>query len=186
MRHFRTKKQLKNAGRGVCHVCTMAELDLCVVRLYASSVADLFSTDVSTQLMCKVKRKIRSWRTFHACPLKKNTTNTKGGVDLAGMLRALCRSTEVKPGIKEFFWTISVAAVNKWLTYRRDLSANNANSGSYKDLLQFTLEISDSLLKVNKKSHDRKYLSSLMETTRRRLRRSLQAQPFDSTTLPIS
>ncbi|KRX80367.1 hypothetical protein T06_15233 [Trichinella sp. T6] len=124
----------------------------------------------------------QSWRTFHACPLKKNTCR----VDLAGMLRALCRSTEVKPGIKEFFWTISVAAVNKWLTYRRDLSANNANSGSYKDLLQFTLEISDSLLKVNKKSHDCKYLSSLMETTRRRLRRSLQAQPSDSTTLPIS
>ncbi|KRX42578.1 hypothetical protein T05_476 [Trichinella murrelli] len=116
----------------------------------------------------------QSWRTFHACPLKKNTCR----VDLAGMLRALCRSTEVKPGIKEFF------GPSVWL--RRDLSANNAKSGSYKDLLQFTLEISDSLLKVNKKSHDRKYLSSLMETTRRRLRRSLQAQPSDSTTLPIS
>ncbi|KRY11231.1 hypothetical protein T12_9438 [Trichinella patagoniensis] len=99
----------------------------------------LSSTDVSTQLMCKVKRKIRSWRTFHACPLKKNTTNTKGGVDLAGMLRALYRSTEVKPGIKEFF------GPSVWL--RRDLSANNANSGSYKNLLQFKLEISDSLLK---------------------------------------
>ncbi|KRZ91896.1 hypothetical protein T08_10975 [Trichinella sp. T8] len=131
----------------------------------------LSSTDVSTQLMCKAKR---SWRTFHACPLKKNTCR----VDLAGMLRALCRSTEVKPGIKEFF------GPSVWL--RRDLSANNANSGSCKDLLQFALEISDSLLKVNKKSHDRKYLSSLMETTRRRLRRSLQAQPSDSTTLPIS
>ncbi|KRZ52585.1 hypothetical protein T02_6538 [Trichinella nativa] len=116
----------------------------------------------------------QSWLTFHACPLKKNTCR----VDLAGMLRALCRSTEVKPGIKEFF------GPSVWL--RRDLSANNANSGSYKDLLQFTLEISDSLLKVNKKSHDHKYLSSLMETTRRRLRRSLQAQPSDSTTLPIS
>ncbi|KRY40313.1 hypothetical protein T01_12063 [Trichinella spiralis] len=82
---------------------------------------------------------IRSWRTFHACPLKKNTTNTKGGVDLACMLRALCRSTEVKPGIKEFF--------GPSVSLRRDLSANNAKSGSYKDLLQFTLEISDSLLK---------------------------------------
>ncbi|KRY33220.1 hypothetical protein T01_1678 [Trichinella spiralis] len=60
---------------------------------------------------------------------------------------------------KNIFWTIHVAVVNGWLQYKRDLKTSEAASGSQKDLMQFTLDVAETLTKVNKayprKSHGR-------------------------------
>ncbi|KRX42095.1 hypothetical protein T05_5129, partial [Trichinella murrelli] len=48
-------------------------------------------------------------------------------LDLPGMLEhSTDPITEVKPGIKIVFWTISVAVVKGWLTYRGDLSVSKS------------------------------------------------------------
>ncbi|KRX30969.1 PiggyBac transposable element-derived protein 3, partial [Trichinella sp. T6] len=91
---LKTEKELKKAGRGAFHVCTTAENNLCIVRWHDSAVVDLSSTYVCTQPLCKVKRWNKKDKTLDdvSCPaIVKEYNKYMGGVDLAGMLRALYR-----------------------------------------------------------------------------------------------
>ncbi|XP_003369714.1 hypothetical protein Tsp_05124 [Trichinella spiralis] len=70
---------------------------------------------------------------------------------------------------------LHVAVVNGWLQYKRDLKTSEAASGSQKDLMQFTLDVAETLTKVNKayprKSHGRMSQRANVKTSRRRARR---------------
>ncbi|KRZ47512.1 hypothetical protein T02_15959 [Trichinella nativa] len=97
-----------------------------------------------------------------SCPaIVKEYNKYMGGVDLAGMLRALYR--------------IDHRIVNGWLQYKRDLKASEAASSSQKDLMHFTLDVAEALTKVNKayerKSRGRVTSTANPEISRRRVRR---------------
>ncbi|KRZ52480.1 PiggyBac transposable element-derived protein 2, partial [Trichinella nativa] len=161
---LKTEKELKKAGRGAFHVCTTAENNLCIVRWHDSAVVDLSSTYVCTQLVCKVKRWSKKEKTLVdvSCPaIVKEYNKYMGGVDLAGMLQALYR--------------IDYRIVNGWLQYKRDLKTSEVASSSQKDLMHFTLDVAESLTKVNKayarKSRGRVSVTANTETSRRRVRR---------------
>ncbi|KRX13785.1 hypothetical protein T07_217 [Trichinella nelsoni] len=113
-----------------------------------------------------------------SCPaIVKEYNKYIGGVDLAGMLRALYRidHRSRKWYRRIFFWTIHVAVVNGWLQYKRDLKTSEVASGRPKDLMQFTLDVAEALTKVNKayprKSHGRMSQRANVKTSRRRVRR---------------
>ncbi|KRX23486.1 PiggyBac transposable element-derived protein 2 [Trichinella nelsoni] len=177
---LKTEKELKRAGRGAFHVCTTAENNLCIVRWHDSAVVDLSSTYVCTQPVCKVKRWNKKEKTLvdMSCPaIVKEYNKYIGGVDLAGMLRALYRidHRSRKWYRRIFFWTIHVAVVNGWLQYKRNLKTSEAASGSPKDLMQFTLDVAEALTKVNRayprKSRGSVSVTANTETSRRRVRR---------------
>ncbi|KRZ73835.1 PiggyBac transposable element-derived protein 2 [Trichinella papuae] len=177
---LKSEKDLKEAGRGAFHVCTTAENNLCVVRWHDSAVVDLSSTYVCTQPVSKVKRWNKKEKALVdvSCPaIVKEYNKYMGGVDLAGMLRALYRidHRSRKWYRRIFFWTIHVAVVNGWLKYKRDLRTSEAASSSQKDLMQFALDVAEALTKVNKayprKSRGRMSLTANVETSRRRVRR---------------
>ncbi|KRY50448.1 hypothetical protein T03_17424 [Trichinella britovi] len=73
------------------------------------------------------------------------------------------------------FFGHHVAVVNGWLQYKRDLKTSEAASGSQKDLMQFTLDVAETLTKVNKayarKSCGRVSVTANIETSRSRIRR---------------
>ncbi|KRZ75253.1 hypothetical protein T10_2640 [Trichinella papuae] len=128
-------------------------------------MVDLSSTYACTQPVSKVKRWNKKEKTLvdMSYPaIVKEYNKYMGGVDLAGMLRALYR--------------IEHRIVNGWLQYKRDLKTSEAASGSQKDLMQFTLDVSEALTKVNKaylrKSRGRMSLTTNVETSRRRQGRS--------------
>ncbi|KRX69229.1 PiggyBac transposable element-derived protein 3 [Trichinella sp. T6] len=91
---LKIEKELKRAAWGAFHVCTTAENNLCIVRWHDSAVVNLSTTYVCTQPVCKVKRWNKKQKTLVdlSCPaIVKEYNKYMGGVDLAGMLRALYR-----------------------------------------------------------------------------------------------
>ena len=79
----------------------------------------------------------------------KEYNNTMGGVDLFDMFQSLYRMDHKsqKWYMRIFYWILSSGVINGWLQYRKHCEALEITKKQQHTLVQFTLLVSNSLVK---------------------------------------
>ena len=144
---------MKKDGRGSYDVSTETTKGLSVVKWYDNKAVLLASTLVSAQPVDKCLRWSKAQKVYVEVDrpaVVKEYNTSMGGVDLSDMLMALYR-IDIRPRrwyLRMLYYFIDLSTVNAWLLYRRHVKQLGLRK--YKPLLDFRVEIADSLIKHGK------------------------------------
>lgn len=158
---LKSEKDLKKDGRGSFDYRTDASSQLHIVRWLDNKCVQLVSTYAGVKASKTVKRWDRKAKKHVdiSCPdMVSQYNESMGGVDLADMLIAIYR-TKIKTKrwyLKVLFHCVDIAKVNAWLLYRHHCVLRKVPKKQQQPLLDFSLEISASLIKCGKSGISRK------------------------------
>lgn len=152
---LKSEKELKRSGRGSFDLKTDLNSGLCVVRWFDNSAVQLSSTFVGAEPVQSSRRWDRRLGRYIEIPcpaIVKSYNEHMGGVDKFDMFAALYRIDHKsrKWYRRIFYWTLSLAAINGWLLYRRECGQLQVPERERLDLLDFVTRISNSLIKGEK------------------------------------
>lgn len=186
---LKSNKELKKSGRGSMDYMTDLNTGVIITKWMDNNAVHIASNFIGVEPMSSVTRWIpeEKCRKEIQCPrIIKEYNGGMGGVDLADMLIALYRIA-VKTHrwyIKVFWHCVDICKVNAWLLYRRDCNLLEIPKRKQQSLLQFSCQISEGLIKVNKASTNagtpgrpRKRKSNDSATTDNRGRKPVQPEP---------
>uniref|UniRef100_A0A087XB13 PiggyBac transposable element-derived protein domain-containing protein n=1 Tax=Poecilia formosa TaxID=48698 RepID=A0A087XB13_POEFO len=119
------EKELKKKGRGSLDFRVNQENDI-IVRWYENKAVNLLSSFVGVEPLGSVKRWDRKAKTHIMVPrptIVDTYNRFMGGIDLLDMLSALYKFSFRSQRWYIYIWwhTITVAVINAWIRYRRDL-----------------------------------------------------------------
>uniref|UniRef100_A0A8C6UI16 PiggyBac transposable element-derived protein domain-containing protein n=1 Tax=Neogobius melanostomus TaxID=47308 RepID=A0A8C6UI16_9GOBI len=119
------EKELKTKGRGSLDFRVNQE-DNIIVRWYDNKAVNLLSSFVGVEPLGNVKRWDRKAKTYIMVPrpaIVDTYNRFMGGVDLLDMLSALYKFNFRSRRWYIYIWwhTVTVAVINAWLRYRRDM-----------------------------------------------------------------
>ena len=151
-------KVLRKKGRGamVLQTVTIDGVDLRAVKWFDNRGVTLLSPYAAIELITNIQRFDRKANRHVQidCPSIVRTYNQfMGGVDLLDSLLVLYRIPvrSKKWYHRLIFHFIDLLFVQSWLLYRRDADSNGVVRKSQLPLLQFKIELPDSLILKNKK-----------------------------------
>ena len=149
-------KIFEKSGRGAYERAQSLRQGIVLSQWCDGSIVTLSSTHSSLEPSLNVRRfNKRLQRMVNVeCPNVVSEYNKNmGGVDLSDMLMALYRleHKSSKFYMKIFMWGLNTAITNAWLLYRRNSSVRKTPSKEVKDLLTFTVSISESLIYYKKR-----------------------------------
>lgn len=152
---LQSNKDMTKAGRGAIDYKSDAESGIVVVKWLDNNTVHIASNCVGVEPLGTIER----W-----CPAEKKDMNIQcpqvilrynkgmGGVDLADMLISLYRiKMKTRRWYIKIFWhLVDIAKVNAWLHYRRHCEQLEIPKKRELSLLDFVLEIAESLTTTNK------------------------------------
>lgn len=149
--------EMKKQGRGatIMKTSTIDGVELRAVKWFDNRGVVLLSSFAAVEPQCIVKRwdKKKKEEVQIQCPSAVIAYNQfMGGVDLLDSLMALYRiPVRSKKWYHRLLWHfLDLCVVQSWLTYRRQVEANHFPKSEQLSLLQFKLDIAESLLKAGK------------------------------------
>ena len=150
-----TEKELKKKGRGSFDCFFNNEYNVSLVTWFDNRAVLLSSTHLAVDPVVQVKRfdKKEKQRIDVPCPIIVYDYNQHmGAIDKFDMLmsyyRIKNRTTKWYRAI--FYWCLNASIVNAWLHYRRHCSELKVLKSKQMDLLEFTSNVSSSLMTLNK------------------------------------
>ena len=148
-------KSLAKSGRGSLDYKVDRNSGLIIVKWVDNSVAQLDSNYVGIEPMSTVTRwskKDKADKDIPCPQIIKQYNASMGGVDLADMLIAIYRiPCRTKRWYLKVFWhLVDMCEVNAWVLYKRHHQQLGLPNSTQLSLLEFTTELSESLIHANK------------------------------------
>ena len=158
---LQSEKELKKNGRGSFDYRTDSLSQLHIVRWQDNKCVQVASTFAGVKATETVKRwdsKLKKHVNVQCPEMICQYNAGMGGVDFVDMLISLYR-TKIKSRrwyLKVLFHCVDIAKVNAWLLYRRHCELKKVPKPKQQPLLDFCLEICESLIKCGKSTQKRK------------------------------
>ena len=149
-----SNKDLQKSARGASDYRVDNNSGIIIVKWLDKSVVQLYSNYVGIEPIDQIEKwdKTACERKNVDCPqIVKAYNKSMGGVDLVDMLIALYRiSVKTKRlYVKVCWYFVNIAKVNGWILYKRQ-SAAEYSTKRKETLLDFSCELTESLIKANK------------------------------------
>ena len=146
------EKDLKKKGRGSHEYRTAASSAISITKWYDKKCVQLISSYYGPDSTSKVKRWDSKSKTYIDidCPTAVQEYNkSMGGINLADMLIALCRTTVKSKRwyLIVLFHCVDIAKINAWLLYRHHCDQQKVPKKLQIPLLKFTSSIALALTK---------------------------------------